>query len=159
MLTVNIQVSGMDAALAHLEALETQLREGPGVGVMRTLGEAALEDVEARFDTGGYDTWEPLSPVTVEAKGGRTEILIDTGNMRGAVGIGELTEWLVTVTVPHGGRDNDPEVPIRHQLGEPSHWAGGLPQRKIVEVTDQLLERLNPLYHDWVKSWLEDDDA
>ena len=153
MLTVTHNVTGLTEALTRLDALEAQLDRGPGVQVMDDLGQAALQDVQARFDTGGYGTWRPLSPITVAAKGGRTEILIDTGNMRGAVGIGELTERLVTVTVPHGGADNDPAVPGRHQRGDPSHWIGGLPQRKIVEVTDRLLERVNPIYHEWAHGW------
>ena len=107
-----------------------------------------MEDVDARFDSGGYGTWVPLSPVTIARKGGRTEILIDTGNMRRSVGIGEVTPNRVTIVVPHGGRDNSPDVPGRHQLGTDK-----IPQRKIVEVTEQLMGRLNPIVNEWSESW------
>ena len=63
------------------------LNAGPGIDTMKKFGEEALADVDQRFNTGGYGTWAPLSPVTISKKGHDT-ILVDTGNMKNSVGIG-----------------------------------------------------------------------
>lgn len=141
---------GMRRVLEQLERLGEQLEAGPGVPTMLDLGRAGVADVQERFATGGYGTWAPLSPATVRRKGGSTVILIETGTMFRSVGIGEVTERRVTVTVPRGGRDNSPEVPGRHQRGVPSR---NLPQRKIVEVTARLLDRLRPIVKGWAGRW------
>lgn len=150
MAKVTFIVTGLDEVLEQLDRFSTLLKDGPGIQVMRETGQAALEDVDARFDTGGYGTWVPLSPLTIAAKGGRTEILIDTSNMRKSVGIGELETSRVTVTVPTGGKDNDPRIPGYHQRG-----GGRLPQRKIVEDTPQLREKLTAVIHPWSRSWID----
>ena len=141
-------VWGLDELIGKTEKLESMLKDGPGMDVMKGFGFAALEDIEIRFGTEGYGTWQPLSPVTVQKKGHAT-ILIDTSNMKQSIGIADLTETIVRVTVPYGGKDYDEKVPIRHQLGITDQ----LPQRKIVEVTDHLLERLRPIYKEWYNSW------
>ena len=147
---IKIKSSGMDGVLEGLDKLAEQIDAGPGVTKMEEIGRAAMEDIDARFDSGGYGTWQPLSPVTVARKGGRTEILIDTSNMRNSVGIGELGDTRVTVTVPHGGKDYDQSVPGRHQQGES---ARNLPQRKIVEVTERLKGRITPIVMEWWRGW------
>ena len=155
--SVDIQSEGVQGIIDQLDTLETMLQNGPGQETMLELGQAAMQDVDARFDTGGYGTWAPLAPITIIMKGGRDTILIDTGNMRNAVGIGEVTANRVTVVVPTGGEDNDPSVPIAHQLGISEFGANAafLPQRKIVEISDQLLTRLAPIIKEWHSAWRE----
>ena len=129
--------------IERLAALSKQLKDGPGLEVMKEVGRQGMADIDARFDTGGYGTWVPLSPITIAKKGGRTEILIDTQNMRRSVGIANVTPHSVSVTVPYGGRSFDSKIPKKHQFGMPER---NLPQRKIVEKTPRLLELLSATY-------------
>ena len=145
MVQIRVTVTGADRMDQQLEKISQALQDGPGLDRMTEVGQAAMADVDARFDTAGYGTWVPLSPITIARKGHDT-ILIDTGNMRASVGISDVKPTRVTVTVPYGGKDNDPAVPVRHQLG----LGTNLPQRKIVDVTPQLLERLTPIILDWL---------
>lgn len=147
---IKAKVTGLDGVIDGLERLGEQMDAGPGVSIMEEIGRAAMADIDARFDTGGYGTWQPLSPLTIEKKGGRTEILIDTSNMRNSVGIGELSENRVTVTVPHGGKEYYDWIPGRHQQGDSSKE---LPQRKIVEVTERLKGRITPIVMEWWRGW------
>ena len=144
----DVQTEGMDSMIGQLETIADSVQDGPGLRVMEDVGKAAMADIDARFDTGGYGTWVPLSPLTIALKGGRTEILIDTGNMRNSVGISQVNADSVIVTVPRGGEDNDPAVPIQHQLG-----TDRIPQRKIVEDTPELRERLSAVVNEWIQSW------
>ena len=146
---VQVKESGLSRVVQRITLLEEQLEQGPGVGRMLEVGKAVMADVDRRFDTGGDGTWRPLSPITVHRKGGKG-ILVDTGNMRNSVGIGELSERRVTVTVPHGGKDRDPMVPVRHQKGD---LARKLPQRKIIDVTLALMIRLKPILGRWASGW------
>ena len=123
------------------------MNDGPGVVVMQELGKAGITDVEQRFKTRGYGTWAPLKPATIARKGHDT-ILVDTGTMKDSVGIGIVTANKVTVTVPHATRDKRTDIPGYHQRGS-QH----LPQRKIVEVTSQLQDRLRPIVKEWLNSW------
>ena len=136
--------SDLTKLLDKIEKLQEKVKDGPGLEVMTNVGQAAMEDIEERFRTRGYGTWVPLSPVTIARKGHDT-ILVDTGNMRGSVGISTVTSKSVTVTVPYGGKDNDVAIPIVHQLG-----TGKVPQRKIVENTQQLRNRINPVIKNWL---------
>ena len=146
---LKITTRGLDTMVRRTEERLRAATQGPGIGVMTEVGRAGMADVDERFATAGYGTWAPLSPITIARKG-HAEILIDSGNMRGSVGIGEVTAYRVTVTVPYGGRSQDSEVPGRHQRGNPDT---NLPQRKIVEVTDQLHDRIRPVVLEWVRSW------
>ena len=147
MIEVKVNVVGLDKLLVKTGQFHELLQRGPGVSVMTKLGTAAVEDVEDRFRSRGYGTWQPLSPATVARKGHDT-IMVDTRTMVNSVGINVLTNDRVTVTVPYGGADKRTDIPIRHQLGQ-----GNVPQRKIVEVTPQLLGRLTPVIKEWVSSW------
>ena len=149
---VDIKVSGLNAVLKQVENLDELVKSGPGVHVMTEIGKAGMEDIDARFATAGYGTWKPLSPVTVSRKG-HSKILIDTENMRNAVGIGRVTEKKVTVTVPYGGRNKQGFVPSVHQQGAVLPSGAVIPQRKIVEITDKLLNRIRPIVMNWAKSW------
>ena len=137
-----------DEVSEHARVLSQKLKS-PGVPLMLKVGREMLADVDTRFDTAGYGTWQPLSTLTVSRKGGRDEILIDTGNMRRAVGISEVTDDRVVVTVPHGGKSNDPAVPVAHQEGSE---ARNLPQRQILEVTRFLTDRVDAV----VSAWLDE---
>ncbi len=60
------------------------LDEGPR-GALKALGLAATRTIDNAFATGGFGKWDPLRPRTVELKGGRTQILVDTTQLRAAV--------------------------------------------------------------------------
>ena len=152
-LHVDIQAKGLDAAMGRLEALKKQLDTGPGMQTMLEFGREGMRDVDERFATRGYGKWAPLSPITIARKG-HNQILIDTSNMRRAVGISEVTDTRVVITVPHGGRSNDKAVPGYHQYGTDK-----IPQRKIVEVTDRLMDRLRPLWKKWYGKWKDEKVA
>ena len=152
MVTVKTAVTGLDALVEKTEKLVDQMENGPGSAVMLEVGEAAVEDIEERFKTRGYGTWQPLKPATIMRKGHDT-ILVDTGTMKGAVGIGAVSERRVTAVVPYGGGRLSKDVPPRHQRGTET-----VPQRKIVEVTDRLLARINPIIMKWVGGLMEDVD-
>ena len=146
---VNIKVTGLDKVLKQQEKLLEQMDKGPGVQVMLKIGQEAMKDIDERFNTGGYGTWAPLSPITIARKG-HGKILIDSTTMKNSVGIGEIENKRVTVTVPYGGEKRKSKVPGYHQKGNPDR---NLPQRKIVEVTDRLLSRIRPIFKEWSGSW------
>ena len=143
---LKFNITGLDETIAKLEELHTQLNEGPGDVVMAELGLEGMDDIEERFETRGYGTWAPLSPITIFFKG-HDKVLIDTGTMRDSVGIAEITSNRVAVTVPHGGEHKDPNIPIKHQQGDILQL---LPERPIVEVTDRLLDRFIPVVQRWL---------
>lgn len=150
MFTIKFDIVGLEELILKMEQLEDDVRNGPGMPVMQQFGNAGMVDIDERFNSGGYGTWAPLSPITIAKKGGRTTILIDTANMKGSVGIGQISTNRVSVTVPYGGKKNSSDIPARHQLGEPDK---NLPQRKIVEVTEQLMERVRPIFRSWYMRW------
>lgn len=133
--------------VSYLENVKKNADEGPGLDTMKLIGEEGMKDVEERFDTKGFGTWVPLSPLTI-AKKGHNQILFDTGNMKKSIGIGEIKINYVSVVVPHAGKDFREDIPGIHQLGTDK-----IPQRKIVEITDQLIERLDPIVEEWYQNW------
>ena len=48
------------------------------------IGLKAVQIVQDAFTNQGYGNWQPLSPVTIEQKGS-SQILIDTGTLRGSI--------------------------------------------------------------------------
>lgn len=145
---ITIRSKGLKEAIASLEQTQERL-ELPGPQVMYAFGEAAKADIAARFATAGYGTWPPLSPETVKRKG-HTLILIDTGTMMGSVSITQIGVRTVTVSVPYGGRNAQPVVPLVHQTG-----GNGLPVRRIVLITPQLLARLRIVADQWLRGEFE----
>ena len=146
MITITSKSSDIVRLVERFEKMSQAFDRGPGIPVMADVGLAAMEDVEDRFNTKGYGTWVPLSPITIARKGS-SEILIDTGNMRKSVGIGVITPSSITVTVPYAGARLDQAIPAKHQLGTER-----IPQRKIVEDTGQLRTRLTPIVQKWLQS-------
>ena len=144
-----MKVTGLDKALKRMDMIDKAFSQGVDVNTMQELGAAGIKDVQTRFDTKGYGTWAPLSPITVAKKNGRTEILIDSGNMKESVGIKEVSQGKVTVWVPYATPKKKTWIPRRHQDGIPE---ANLPQRKIVEVTEQLMKLLRPVIDNWAKN-------
>lgn len=136
---IGISRKGEERAVTNLERLRDRLDRAP----MMSLGQAGVADVHARFDTQGYGTWAPKSVLT-DAGDGSGDVLVSSGAMRDSVKIGIVMPGQVTVVVPYGGADQDPSIPIKHQLGE------GVPRRPLVEVTEQLLARLDPIIDEWL---------
>ena len=149
---VAVKETGLDKVLNQVSLVTNMMKNGPGIRVMTDLGKAGMADVDARFSSDGYGTWQPLSPVTV-AKKGHNRILIDTENMRGSVGFGEVTSRRVTVTVPYATDRKREDIPAIHQKGAVLSTGVVIPQRKIVEITEQLLNRLRPIVKKWSDSW------
>ena len=148
--SVNIKLHGVGDLKSKMMNMSKALEIGPGDVVMMKIGKAVTEDIQARFDTEGYGTWKPLSPLTIKRKG-HDKILIDTGIMMGSVGVDKITDKSVRVVVPHATEDRDTKIPQEHQKGVPRK---NLPQRKIVEKTPQLIGRIMPIVHEWLKdSW------
>ena len=146
---VSSSVTGLTELIGRLEKAQQAMEEGPGEEVMREMGEEGMLDIDVRYATQGYGTWQPLSPVTVSKKGHGT-ILIDTATMKQSTEIVEVTANSVVVRVPVGGKDAEEYVPLRHQLGDTNK---NLPQRKIVEDTPHLRARLGPYVKKWMESW------
>lgn len=132
-----------------IQAIQRSVEDGPGEELMYKVGKVLLDDVERRFITEGYGTWDPLSAVTIARKGHDT-ILQDSGIMKDSARIAMIGPGKVVVEVPYGGKNRDPEVPRRHQEGNPST---NLPQRKIVEMTPQLQARLDEIMFEWMDQW------
>ena len=141
--TISIEVNGLQSFRKSLHSLADEINNPPAHALHR-IGEAGLEDIDQRFMTAGYNTWQPLAPETV-AKKGNSFILIDSGAMFQSSRIVLTGKNSVQVDVPYGGRNHDPEVPARHQ-----HGGKHLPQRKIIEVTPQLNKRLTDALMLWV---------
>ena len=141
-----MKTTGLNRALKRIDAIDKAFSQGVGVNTMQELGAAGIKDVRTRFETAGYGTWAPLSPITIAKKNGRTEILIDSGKMKESVGIRDVSQGKVTVWVPYATPKQNPKIPRRHQDGVPQ---ANLPQRKIVEVTEHLMTLLRPVINKW----------
>ncbi len=64
-----------------------QTAEGSGIDVKRvfkTIGIAAEAQIQDAFDSGGFGTWAPDKPETIEHKGSDS-VLIDTGLLRKSI--------------------------------------------------------------------------
>ena len=149
---IDLHTKGSHTVEKQLEAFSKQLNDGPGEGVMRFLGQAGLEDIRARFRTKGYGTWPPLSEVTIRQKKGRNKeaILVDSGVMRHSPRITHADANTVKVGVPYATADERAGIPAKHQMGE-----GNVPQRKIVDITPQLLKRLDAMIKRWFKTLIK----
>ena len=147
MITYQANSSRLSPLISYLENVIKNAENGPGIEVMQNIGEEGIKDIKERFDTQGFGTWAPLSPLTIQKKG-HSQILFDTGNMKNSIGIGKIETNYVSVTVPHAGKDLREDIPSIHQLG-----TDRIPQRKIVEVTDQLMNRINPVIKKWYQEW------
>jgi len=143
--TFDYDMSGMAGARKAIHNLAEQI-ENPPAKMIHRLGEASLEDVDKRFMTRGYNTWPADSEETIKKKG-QAMVLIDTGAMYNSARISGWTRNSITVDVPYGGKNHDPDVPRYHQSGT-KH----MPQRKIIEVT----RKLNLALTDVLKKWVED---
>ena len=66
---VAVKETGLDKVLNQVSLVTNMMKNGPGIRVMTDLGKAGMADVDARFSSDGYGTWQPLSPVTVAKKG------------------------------------------------------------------------------------------
>ena len=137
------KVKGLEEAKKAVRSLAESIKN-PDDKLMRRLGDAMLEDTARRFMTRGYGTWKPNAPSTIKRKG-HSNVLIHTGAMMASTQT-VVQGNKVTLTVPYGGKNKSADVPPKHQHGAPH-----IPQRKIVAVTPQLLERLNIAAKDWVK--------
>jgi len=142
MSTVNIHVKGLDEAKAAIKTLADCIHNLDDK-LMKSLGDAMLDDVDKRFMTRGYGTWQPNSPATIRRKG-HANVLIDTGTMMASTQY-TIKDSSVILTVPRGGRNRSPDVPPKHQSGD------GVPMRKIVEVTPQLMVGLKMAAAKWLR--------
>ena len=147
MITFQTSAPNLQHLTSYLYNVIKNAEDGPGIEVMQDVGKEGIRDVQERFNTQGFGTWKPLSPLTIQRKG-HSQILFDTGNMKNSIGIGKIETNYVSVTIPHAGKDLREDIPSIHQLGK-----GKIPQRKIVEVTDQLINRINPVIERWYQEW------
>ena len=140
---ISISIENLQQVQFGLNNLAAQIQD-PGEKLLNRLGETAIEDIDQRFMTRGYGTWPPLSPATIARKHGNAMVLIDTGAMFQSTRMNRMSEGQISVEVPYGGKDHDPDVPKKHQEGI------GVPQRKIIEVTPKLTEALNNTVGKWI---------
>jgi len=145
---ISITATGVKEVRAKLASLAAAI-ENPGEKVMKRLAGVCLEDIDQRFATRGYGTWQPLSPRTIKRKG-HENVLVDTGAMQSSPRIATLTGNSFSVEVPYGGRRHNPDIPGYHQRG-----TSRMPQRKIVEVTPRLTAALILETESWLSSMTE----
>ena len=148
MTAIKIKIEGLDAVLAAISGLKTSI-EHPDERLTDRIGDAMLEDVDQRFASRGYGTWAPLSLRTIKRKG-HSNILVDSGVMRASTTVAKNVNEVV-LTVPRGGRNGSAAVPGYHQRG-----TGRMPQRKIVDVTPQLMARLRDALAKWISNLVAD---
>ena len=148
MITVDVQAPGLEQMGKAMNSLADKIAN-PDAQLMRRLGDACLEDIDKRFMTRGYGTWPSLAPSTIKRKG-NDFILIDSGVMFSSVKVGAVLPGSVQVNVPVGGKRHDPNVPGYHQSG-----TRRMPQRKIIEITPQLLSGLAATVQLWVSDMIK----
>lgn len=69
----------------NLDIYEKCLKKGSMKQWFEAVGFAAEKIIDDAFATGGFGSWARLSPVTVAMKGGRLQILVDTGQLRSSI--------------------------------------------------------------------------
>jgi len=142
MATVRVTIEGLDGARMALNNLALAI-EKPDDKLLTRLGDAMLEDTDIRFMSRGYGSWPPLKPATIKRKG-HANVLIDSGAMMASTEISKHGNEVI-LTVPHGGKNRSTAVPGYHQTGTRT-----MPQRKVVDVTPQLMVRLGEAMAKWV---------
>jgi hypothetical protein len=144
MIGINVKVEGLEQMAKALDNLAAKI-ENPDEKLMNRMGEAVIEDIDRRFMTRGYGTWPPLKKSTVKRKKGNDFVLVDTGDMFHASAITSISKGNVVVSVRHGGKDHDPEVPGYHQEGTLK-----MPKRKIVDAGPRLTKSLRDVIDKWL---------
>lgn len=143
-----MKVTGLENVEKAVNNLAEKIAS-PDTHLMTRLGEAAIEDIDRRFMTRGYNTWPALKPATIARKHSDF-VLIETGAMYASTKITALTRGSVTVGVPSGGKNHSPDVPGYHQ-----HGTRHTPQRKIIEVTPRLMTALTDAVELWVQDMIK----
>ncbi|OBW61097.1 MAG: hypothetical protein A9183_03055 [Dehalococcoides mccartyi] len=144
---IRIHMAGLKETRYFVQTLATRI-EHPDQKLMQRLGDTLLDDTDQRFMTRGYGTWAPNKPSINKRKKGST-VLIDTGAMFASTQV-SISNSKTSLTVPYGGAEHNPDVPRYHQQG-----TSRMPQRKILEVTPQLLRALKETVVLWVRDMIK----
>ncbi len=83
-LRMPIETKGNAIEKAVQPKVKALLENGDTKGIFKLIGLACETQIQEAFDTGGFGTWDQLSPSTIKAKGS-SQILVDTAAARQAV--------------------------------------------------------------------------
>ncbi len=83
-LRMPLETKGKDIEKTVQPKVKELLENGDTKGIFKLIGLACETQIQEAFETGGFGTWDQLSPSTVKGKGS-SKILIDTGAARQAV--------------------------------------------------------------------------
>jgi len=141
---ISIDITNANIIADELNRLSESVLNS-GDKLIEELGTEAIDETERRWFANGDGSWKPLSPRTIKRKG-HAFPLVETGNMYNSLNYRREEKNALSINVPLGGRNNNPDVPAYHQYG-----TRRMPQRKILVASEKMAKRLQRVLSEYIR--------